>query len=272
MINLCVLDFETTGLVPTSDEIIECALKIYEKDIIYNTLVKPDKIGNSKPGCHGAYILPKITELTGITNQMIYTNGISQKQLAENIYKFLETNNIKYIVAHNGESFDFIFLKLLFIKYNFDYTKYKYIDTINLFKSLNNLQSIKVNSYSQQNLCNRYNIIQNNAHRAIGDVLDLENLLYNCLIEYSINNKQYINYNDEFIYKISNVNNYSDIIINHIHKIIYYLQSNNNELYIDNVNKRSRLLIYNWIEKNSSSKIYHKTVNDNLTLFKHLKF
>ena len=47
----------------------------------------------------------------------------------------------------------------------------KYIDTIHIFKNILNL-----NSYSQKSLCEYYNVTQENAHRAIGDVIDLENI------------------------------------------------------------------------------------------------
>tara|TARA_B110001469_G_C9592019_1_gene293771 strand:+ start:368 stop:1189 length:822 start_codon:yes stop_codon:yes gene_type:complete len=271
MINLCILDFETTGLLSTSDEIIECALKIYGKNNIYDKLVKPIKKGKSNPGYHGAYILPKITELTGITNKIIHTNGITQSELAENIFNFLENNHVEYIAAHNGDSFDFIFLKLLFIKYNYDYTKYKFIDTIYLFKNIHKQQSISNNSYSQKNLCTKYNIVQNNAHRAIGDVLDLESLIYEILTEYSLYIRKYINYNDKLIYEYSKKYNYSDYIISHIKNIVKYLQSNDNTYIIENVNKKTRLLIYSWLEKNVNYKIYHKTENDKVMFIKNNK-
>lgn len=59
----CVVDIETTGLSPEECEIIEIAAVRYrkgEKAAVFNTLVKPKSA-----------ISPFITELTGITNEMV---------------------------------------------------------------------------------------------------------------------------------------------------------------------------------------------------------
>ncbi len=59
----CVVDIETTGLSPEECEIIEIAAVRYrngEKTAFFNTLIRP----------HSA-IAPFITELTGITNDMV---------------------------------------------------------------------------------------------------------------------------------------------------------------------------------------------------------
>ena len=57
---ICILDFETTGLVPTSDEIIECAMKIYDKEYVYSTLVKPDHVGKAPPDIMGRTSFPRL--------------------------------------------------------------------------------------------------------------------------------------------------------------------------------------------------------------------
>lgn len=59
----CVVDIETTGLDPSENEIIEIAAVRYrggEKAAVFTTLVKPQSI-----------ISPFITELTGISNDMV---------------------------------------------------------------------------------------------------------------------------------------------------------------------------------------------------------
>ena len=75
--NICILDFESTGLNYLKDEIIETSLKIYNKNIWYNSISKPDYRGKL-----GAYVTPLITEITNISNKMIH-KGISQEQLVE---------------------------------------------------------------------------------------------------------------------------------------------------------------------------------------------
>lgn len=270
---MCVLDFETTGLMPTTDEIIETCLKIYQKNIQYNSLSKPDKVGKCEPGFHGAYILPKITEITGITNQMIHNKGISQKLLAKDIFEFLQNNDVKYIVAHNGEQFDFIFLKLLFIKYGYDYKKFSFIDTIQLLKNIDKIENVNRPSYSQKNICLGLNIKQQFAHRAYGDVYDLENIIDKTLTNHSLFKNQYINYNYHYIYKLCNSDLNSDKIINYIKLVVQFFESESNNLLIENIHSKNRLLLYNWIEININNSIYgkklnHQTNNNNLMFFK----
>ena len=62
---LVFYDFETTGLNPYHDEIIEFAFKNDDDSI--SSLVKP-----SSP------LKTEITSITGITNQMIQKEGINQ--------------------------------------------------------------------------------------------------------------------------------------------------------------------------------------------------
>ena len=267
--NTCILDLETTGLSPVKDEIIEVAVKLYSKDISYTTIVKPTKVGKAKPGYHGAYILPVITEITGITNLDIYKHGIPQEAMIHNVYNFLIENNIRYIISHNGERFDFIFIKLLFNKYNLDYRKFIFIDSLCLIKNILNSMNVNLNSYSQSNLCKYLNITQENAHRAMGDVIDLENMVNLILTNYSVYHNKYINYNTDYIYNLSKENNdnFSDIIMNYINKFIEFLNANEKYLTLENINSYKRSLVYQWIESNNIS-IDHKTFNNNLQFIK----
>lgn len=267
--NTCILDLETTGLSPVKDEVIEVAVKLYSKDISYATIVKPTKVGKAKPGYHGAYILPIITQITGITNNDIYKNGIPQETMINNVYNFLIENNIRYIISHNGERFDFIFIKLLFKKYNLDYNNFKFIDSLFLIKNIMKSMNINLNSYSQSNLCKYLNITQENAHRAMGDVIDLENMVNLILTNYSVYHNKYINYNTDYIYNLSieNNDNFSDIIMNYINAFILFLNSNDKHILFNNINSYKRSLVYQWIEENNI-KIEHKTSNNNLEFIK----
>ena len=59
-------------------------------------------------------------------------------------------------------------------------------------------------SYSQKNLCKIFNIVQNNAHRAIGDVEDLEKI-YIKIVNYGINK---FKLDDDFIGNTDRVYDY----------------------------------------------------------------
>lgn len=267
MNSICILDFETTGLMPTSDEIIECALKIYEKPIVYSTLVKPDHVGKAPPGYHGAYILPKITEITGITNQMIHKQGICQEMLAKQMYEFFKKNGVKYIVAHNGEGFDFILLKLLFLKYNYDFTQFLYIDTMYLFKRIFQKMGIKCKSFSQKNLCELFRIHQENAHRALGDVEDLEQLVYHMVTEYGLHFETYIHYNYPEIYKLSEGERVSDNVLVYISHLFELCDSEHTYLQIQQISGRMRSMLYNFVEKNKLH-LFHESGNNIVKFYK----
>jgi DNA polymerase III alpha subunit (gram-positive type) len=190
--NTFYIDFETTGLNPYHDEIIEFAIKKNNSEFKIENLVKPTR----------TILIPeKITEITGITSDMIFNNVnvISNMKAVENMFTFLgehyDGNGYIYLVAHNGIRFDFVFFKELVNNYLlhknselkdikiFDiYPKIRYIDSLDVARKM----VPHLYSYSQKNLCKIFNIVQNNAHRAIGDVEDLEKI-YITIVNYGIN-------------------------------------------------------------------------------------
>jgi len=173
MINKIILDFETSGLNPYHDDIIEVAMKNMDTDDEYTSLLRPKS---------NKCISDKITEITGITNKMLAKKGESW----EEVYKFinewllsmLNNNESISIISHNGDSFDFIFLrrilsdlKELGIK-TIPIHRIIFIDTLLLSKRLcpNRM------SYKQSSLCSTYHICSDGSHRAMNDILALEKL------------------------------------------------------------------------------------------------
>ncbi len=155
-------DLETTGL-NNDDNIIEIAGKDNNNNI-FNKLINPE--------CE---INDKIVNLTGITNNKIkYRNTIEQNR--EKIEEWFDFNNKDiYLIAHNGDNFDFKFLKKSFE------INCKQIDTLKFFKKLINQQS-----YSMKNLCNLFNIKIEGHHRALSDVIMLEKLFIKGIELYQI--------------------------------------------------------------------------------------
>ena len=115
MKNLYFLDFETTGLNPYHDEVIEIGIRKFGDEGFYTTLVVPEK----ENGIHYKYVSKKITEVTGITDSLIIEKGIDPQEGTFNMYKYIldscEDGPI-YLVAHNGLSFDFIFFRRMLQK------------------------------------------------------------------------------------------------------------------------------------------------------------
>lgn len=176
--NLFFIDFETTGLNPYHNEPIEIAIQKYNNKNYYQTLIIP-----SINGVHYKYISPKINQITGITDHDIEKKAIQKNEALINLCKYIHENYTGegdiYIIAHNGLTFDFLFLKKMIKEYyhsnhrktrnNLLYLdiiqKFKYIDTILLAKLL--IPDSKVN---QPSLCKRFNIYNNSEHRSLGDV------------------------------------------------------------------------------------------------------
>jgi len=164
--NTVVLDFETSGLNPYHDDIIEIGAKIFQKDQEYTTLVKTQKS-----------LDPKITSITGITQKMLTNEGVSSRSAFHGFGEFIRCNcDIKkpiYILAHNGNSFDFIFFKKIVKTLDFK-LDVRYVDTISVSKFVNP----RLHSHKLATLChpNIYNIKNDNAHRAMSDVAATEKI------------------------------------------------------------------------------------------------
>ena len=179
--NIFILDFETSGLNPYRDDIIEIGIKKYMGDQSYQTLVIPE----SKE-----LINEQITRITNITNDEIFKNGINFESAYSNLYNFIIENSNKsvpivYLLAHNGDAFDFIFFKKILYhlkskKMINDNIEFRYLDTLNLSRRLLDHQSYKMSS-----LCKRFHIENTEEHRALGDVLALEQIFNKLLFKWS---------------------------------------------------------------------------------------
>ena len=130
--NYVLVDIETTGLSPRTDEIIEIgAIKVKENKIIdtYNTLIKIDRNLN-----------PFITKLTGITNKMLETGKERDKALEE----FVDFTGNEIIMGHNV-NFDINFIYDKCLSYLDYYLSNDFIDTMRIAKHiLPNIQNYKL--------------------------------------------------------------------------------------------------------------------------------
>ena len=108
---LMLLDTETTGLNYSRDEIIEFSAVVLERQAgevkvvqEYDQLVKLTP-GNSIP--------PKITQLTGITNEAVAQKGIEKSRLCRDIGQMVAGNTL--LLAYNAH-FDLSFLYYLLLR------------------------------------------------------------------------------------------------------------------------------------------------------------
>ncbi|MFN3692069.1 MAG: PolC-type DNA polymerase III, partial [Fervidobacterium sp.] len=146
-----VIDLETTGLNPRSDEIMEIgAVKAKNGEILdeFHTFVKPSKLNK------------RSLEITGITEEML-EGAPSIQEVIPNLLEFLKDS---VIVAHNAD-FDVAFLKNNFAKYNIDFNP-PYIDTLRLSQAL--LRS-RLKSFSLDKLADYFDLGKFQHHRALDD-------------------------------------------------------------------------------------------------------
>ena len=175
-------DFETTGLNPYHESIIDYAFLLEDdrdNQTYIESLVNPNKKFEK---C--------ITDITGIHPDDINHKDPIESHL-DRIYRFIiniNTNQIfhktipqPYLVAHNCDGFDKVFLLRLFENTKNTIHKnvplWQFIDTLPLAKKL--LPNLK--SHSLKSLCLHYNIKPGN-HRALSDTVALKNV-YHCLVK-----------------------------------------------------------------------------------------
>lgn len=161
--NITTLDFETTGFSPIKNEIIQIgAVKYRDGEEVdrFERFVEP------------FYPIPwKITQLTGITNEMVMGAPPIVQSLHE-LHSFLKGETI---VAHNA-SFDMKFLLENFRRYEIDHENYKVIDTVKLArKSITGLPNYKLPTLKYF-----LGIDDVGSHNAIEDCLVTGELYYYC--------------------------------------------------------------------------------------------
>ena len=168
-----ILDFETSGLNPYHEDVIEIAMKVLGSEEQFTCLLEPKS---------NECISQTITTLTGITNKMLAKKGLpwsdAYRQMNAWLFSVKGDNEKISIVSHNGESFDFIFLKRMLSDLRdlkikpFPIHKIVFADTLLLARRL----IPGMSTYRQSTLCQQYNIETKGSHRALNDVIALEKL------------------------------------------------------------------------------------------------
>jgi DNA polymerase-3 subunit epsilon len=147
-----IVDIETTGGNPSRDKITEIAIVIHDGQQIideFQSLINPER-----------YIPAGITELTGITQEMVD----SAPKFFEVAKQIVEMTQGAVFVAHNVR-FDYGFIKKEFSRLGYAYTRQQLCTVRMSRKSFPGLRS-----YSLSNLIRHFNIPIEGRHRAMGDV------------------------------------------------------------------------------------------------------
>ncbi len=151
-----VLDIETTGYSPEWDYIIEVGAIKYENGIEitrFSSLIQP-------PSSDNEYIDSYITELTGITNEMLSSAPTIESVLPE-LYDFLGDS---IIIGHNV-NFDINFLYDSFEEFLGKSLSNDFVDTMRLSRNIHPEEK----HHRLSDLCKKYELDYSSAHRSIKD-------------------------------------------------------------------------------------------------------
>lgn len=147
-----VIDIETTGYSPEYDEIIEIAAvkcRSFQVENEFSCLVKPR-----------FPVDDFVSELTGITNEMLY----SARSISDALPEFVNFIGDDVVIAHNA-NFDvnFIYDNLLSIRNTFFVNDF--VDTMRISRLLHKDQK----HHRLSDLCEYYGIVNDSAHRSLSD-------------------------------------------------------------------------------------------------------
>ena len=202
-------DIETTGLNPVEDRIVELGAVLFENGIPvkkFSSLVNPNK-----------FISFEATRVNNISNEMIQ-NAPRENIIYPKLVEFLEDSlsGETVICAHNAR-FDIGFLSNTLERLGYS-GNIKYIDTLSLSRNL----IYGLENYKQSTVADYFDIINEEAHRAVTDAETCGKILYRFL-DYEIKEKQ-----TEKKRNISALDDYEKIVFAYIEKLI-----NDNGLNID---------------------------------------
>lgn len=171
-----VIDTETTGLDPDFDELIELgAIRVRDgKEVArFSELVRPDSMFNqidspeddgpdacTFKGVRGRFIPSFITELTGITNEMLATARETRAVLAD----YLAFIGDDVLVGHNV-NFDINFIYDAALDEFDKKIKNNFIDTMRISKKL----FPALPHHRLRDIAIHYGIDRSHAHRAVSD-------------------------------------------------------------------------------------------------------
>lgn len=162
-ITFVAFDFETTGLHPATDRIIELgAVKFRDRRVLetFGELVNP-----------GIPVSPDAIKVSGITEEMLS----AKPSIEETLPRFLEFISDSMLVAHNAP-FDISFLRAAVESTAGGEVSNLVIDT----QVLAQKAYPRLKSYSLQNLVQQLELAQGNAHRALDDAVMCKDLFLSC--------------------------------------------------------------------------------------------
>lgn len=158
------IDFETSGLSSETDRVIEVGA------ILWDPMTKqPLRILSEFINHPGLVIPEEITEITGITQEMVDKYGIPEVDALRKIYEFSALG--EYFVAHNGNAFDKKFYDAMCERHD-EVDPMHWIDTTTDIKFPE-----RITTRNLRHLASEHSFLNPFAHRAVFDVLTMLHVL-----------------------------------------------------------------------------------------------
>ena len=173
-------DTETSGLDCSNCKIIELAMLVVEDGEIVEEYDEFINIGES--------ISPKITDLTGITNDTLIREGINEKNIAKDLKDRLSSGTL--MIAHNCQ-FDLTFIYNL-LKRHYGDEADEILEDLYWLDTVTILKDRKAYPHKLIDAVEHYDLEETNFHRAIADTKALYDV-YNAMKEERDDFKEYVN-------------------------------------------------------------------------------
>jgi DNA polymerase-3 subunit epsilon len=165
----CVFDVETSGLSPaTGDKVIELAAVRFVNGV---------EIGNFSCVINNGPVTPKIIEITKITNEMI-ASGMDEVGA---IQSFLRLAEGATLIAHNA-GFDLRFIHYTLMRLTGRTLSNPFYDTLTISRERTTYP------HTLGDMCTKYGIKLEGAHRALNDVYACWELFKSLNMETPVNN------------------------------------------------------------------------------------
>lgn len=161
-------DTETTGINIEEDFIIELSAYDPILDKTFDELINP-----------GSPIPPSATAIHHITDEMV-ANKPPFKEVALKFIEFCEGDSV--LIAHNNDRFDKPFLMSEFKRKGVPFPELEFLDSLKWARRYRP----DLPKHSLQHLRETYGFPENNAHRALDDVITLQRVFESMIDDLSI--------------------------------------------------------------------------------------
>lgn len=151
-------DVETSGLDFSVDRIIELAFLVVEDGVLVREY---DEFVNV-----GFRVEDRICDLTGISNELLVSEGLDESVVAEDLFSCLESDTL--MIAHNCQ-FDLNFIFELCCRYYDEDVVLECFEGLAWLDSLSVFRDRKGYPHRLENMVEYYGLSCGNFHRAIDD-------------------------------------------------------------------------------------------------------